>query len=79
MPNEILYRILEEAPPKLREFLKILRNTGLRVGELQKLEWEDVDLKSEHIHVRDSKNFTQRTVPLKANALRYIQGIILAY
>lgn len=47
----------------LCEFLVSIQ-TGLRAGEQYGLRWPDVDLKHRLIHVRESKNGTERYVPM---------------
>jgi integrase len=45
------------------EFIVSLQ-TGTRCGEQYGLEWPDVDLKRRQIHVRESKNGTERYIPM---------------
>lgn len=49
--------------------------TGMRAGELMKLEWGHVDLKARVAHLYDTKNGTDRQVPLFPRALRTIRNI----
>lgn len=44
--------------------LRALYATGMRVGELLSLKEEDVDFSSQTITIRDSKNGTQRLIPM---------------
>ncbi|HEX3036311.1 MAG TPA: site-specific integrase [Thermodesulfobacteriota bacterium] len=39
----------------------------MRLGELLKLVWNDIDFEKEQIYVRDTKNFDQRAVPVNAD------------
>ena len=49
--------------------------TGLRSGEILKMEWSEVDLKRRvaWIPAEKSKSFSARTVPLNELAIRVIQ------
>lgn len=47
----------------LCEFIVSLK-TGMRAGEQYGLEWPDVDLKHKQIHVKESKNGTERYIPM---------------
>jgi integrase len=49
-------------------FVRVALATGARRGELLKLEWKDVDLKSGSILLRDTKNSDDRRVPLIGEA-----------
>jgi integrase len=42
----------------------VLYDTGVRRGELLKLEWSDVDLRQKEFTVRDTKNGETRVVPM---------------
>ena len=45
-------RLLRAAAPEWRTFLVVALKTGLRVGELLALQWQDVDLVAGHLIVR---------------------------
>lgn len=49
--------------------------TGMRAGELMKLEWRHVDLRSRVAELIDTKNGTDRTIPLFPRALRILEDI----
>ena len=48
-------RLLAECPKHLRNVVECAINTGMRRGEILKLKWTDVDLKTGHIYVRETK------------------------
>ena len=61
--------ILAAAEPPLRDWLSVLAYTGMRVGELQRLRVEDVDLEDGWIHIvsrrgYETKTRTSRKVPI---------------
>ncbi len=68
-------RVLASAKPLQRAAIMILAETGMRVGELVSLEWEDVDLTNKRARVRGKGGksryvyFTNRT----ANLLRALK------
>ena len=49
--------------------------SGMRLGELQKLDWRDVNLNQNVLFLRDTKNGTPRSVPLSNDAKAVIETI----
>jgi integrase len=69
-------RLLAVAPPRIRIFVVLGTETGMRTGEMLRLRWGDVDLENGNIHVKKSKTISGiRAVPiscfLKAELLRW--------
>lgn len=69
LSKEELKKILEESNDRLRDILIVLANTGMRYGELQNLEWNDVDLNGRVIHLRikddwSPKSGKERKIPI---------------
>lgn len=54
--------------PTLTAIVVLAINTGMRKGEILKLEWRDVDFSRNLIHVRETKSDHDRFVPLNAPA-----------
>ncbi len=54
--------------PDLGLFVRLALATGARRGELEGIEWRDVDLKGGSILLRDTKNGDDRRVPLLGDA-----------
>jgi integrase len=48
-------RIISHSPPKWRLPLRVLEQTGMRVGERHDLEWRDVDLLESRFRIRNGK------------------------
>lgn len=49
--------------------------SGMRLGELQKLDWRDVNLNQNALFLRDTKNGTPRSVPLSNDAKAVLEAI----
>lgn len=76
-------RFLQAAAPEWKALLTTALKTGLRVGELLALKWEDVDLVAGHVIVRRTlwhgqegspKGGLNRKVPLSPEALATLKG-----
>ena len=52
--------IIATAPPRWRLPLRVLAETGMRVGELRDLEWNDVDLAESRLRIRSGKTKAAR-------------------
>jgi site-specific recombinase XerD len=52
--------LLKEASPYLRQILFLSINTGMRIGELMNLKWENVDFVNGVIHVSNSSDFSTK-------------------
>jgi integrase len=49
----------------------------MRLGELQKLDWPDVNLNQSAVFLRDTKNGSPRSVPLSNEARAVIEAMLL--
>jgi integrase len=61
--------LIEALPDWLRRLAVFGMHTGLRLGELLALQWNDVDLVSRSLHVREAKSGQGRRLPLNQTAL----------
>jgi integrase len=61
---------ISSARPNFRTMLLLAIHTGLRVGELRALRWENVDLGRGVIHVRESATIADAIKPPKNNRFR---------
>jgi len=59
-----LKRLLECSTPWLRPILIVLRNTGMRIGEVLGLKFPDIDLENKVILIRSRKTKNFRIVPI---------------
>jgi len=63
---EEIDRLIDNASIWLKPILVVLRNTGMRIGELLNLRFEDIDLEKRIILVRSVKTNNYRVVPINA-------------
>lgn len=72
--------LIRNAPYDLQVAIKILVNTGMRLGELWALRWKDIDLANKQLWVRSYDGFTpkgkrDRTIPLNDTCLDTIREL----
>jgi integrase len=81
--NNLKTRILSESEeaillpccsPYLQDLVKFAINTGLRLGEILNLKWEEVDLAARLLRMVVRKNQRMLEVPLNDNALAIVTG-----
>jgi len=65
--------VISECPLQLRTLVTVAANTGMRRGELFKLEWGDVDLDRTMVTVRKTKNYETRHIPMNPVVRRALQ------
>ena len=68
--EELLRRLTE---PRDRLIVELLWSTGLRVSELSRLRWDDVNLEEGYVVVRQSKTGKPRLAPLSGRACRALR------
>ena len=56
--------LLENSRTPLKETILIALNTGMRIGEIMALRWEDVHFEEGYLFIRDSKSGRSRKVPI---------------
>ena len=56
--------LYEAASIQLKPILLTAYTTGMRLGEILNLKWDDVNFKDEYILVRDSKNYESRIIAI---------------
>lgn len=61
--------------PMLAPFIQLALETGMRLGELLSLSWNDLDLMKRTARLRDTKNGETRVVPLSMAALEAINQL----
>lgn len=68
-PDEV-QKLVDNARPDLGRMVTFAVQTGMRVGEMLSLRWEDVSEARGEATLWDTKNRSSRTVPLSPQALR---------
>ena len=68
--EELLRRLTE---PKDRLIVELLWSSGLRVSELSRLRWDDLNLDDGYVVVRQSKTGKPRLAPLSGRACRLLR------
>ena len=61
--------------PLLSSIVVLAIETAMRLSELLKIEWGDVDLKKRIIFLSDTKNGTARTIPLSLRSVEILSSI----
>ena len=59
---------IETADPQVGNLMKLALFTGMRRGELFRLQWDDVDFSRGFIHLRSTKSGQDHTIPLNEAA-----------
>ena len=73
--NALMHALRHTKVTYLKPLILIAIETGLRQGELIKLKWNDVDLDSRLLKVKDTKNGEDRVVPLSNKSLSILQSL----
>jgi len=61
--------------PVIKPIAMLAIATGLRRGELLKLRWNDIDFRNRTAKIRDTKNGSDRTIPLSNIAVNIINEL----
>jgi len=68
LTEDEIARLTSQCSPRLRDITTVLLNTGLRWGELQNLEWNDIDWNEKMIHIRVKERWSpkgdERRIPM---------------
>ncbi len=71
------WRCLQNAaPPWLRPMLTLAVATGLRLKEITKVRWEDVDRQAKILHVAMDTKTGTRAIPLNRTASTVLEGLV---
>jgi integrase len=71
-----LLQEIQAISPQTHNICLLGLHTGMRMGEIFKLLWQDVDLTNELIHIRHSKNNESRQVFLTPPLLKMLKSIL---
>lgn len=79
LTDEMLARYLAaveaDHDPVVRSVVKLAMFTGMRRGEILKLRWRDIDLRTGFVLLPDPKSGTPEKVPLSPHAMAVIRGV----
>jgi integrase len=73
-PNEEADRILQNSAPHVRPLFLFLMLTDCRISEAINLKWRDIDLAARWLVLRDTKNGTDRGVPIHRQLVEPLTG-----
>ncbi len=68
-------RLIVACAPHLRPIVLTALHTGMRLGEILRLRWADVDFQNRQIRVDFSKNHKPRFIPINDTLLGVLQGL----
>jgi integrase len=68
-------RLLAACGEKFRPVVQFAIETAMRRSEIANLTWANIDLKSKTAYLSETKNMTERTVPLSPTAIGILKGI----
>ena len=68
LSQEELTALLSNCRTPLKETVLLALNTGMRIGEIMALRWEEVNLADSYILIKNSKNGKSRKVPINGVA-----------
>jgi len=71
---ERFLKVLDDNPGDTAGTLKMALFTGMRRGEICKLEWRDIDFERGFITLRDPKGKTDQTIPINTAAQEVLDG-----
>lgn len=54
--------------------IRLLIYTGMRLGEVLKLEWRDIDFARRALYIRDPKSGESESIPLNSSAIRVLEN-----
>lgn len=73
--ERLLIACKQSRNPLLYYLVVLAIETGMRLGELLKIEWQDINLVKRTIFLSDTKNGSNRTIPLSYRAIEVLSTI----
>jgi len=64
LSNEEFELLYSSASEQFKPILLTAIRTGMRLGEILALKWDDINLKEDYLLVKDSKNYESRYIPI---------------
>lgn len=80
LADQDIKKLLEVCSPRVRQLVTVFLHTGMRLGELSHLRWEDVDFRHNLIHVQNqedwkTKNYKPRVIPMHPIVHEIFKGL----
>jgi len=73
--RDLLHAIDEDSNVQVGNMLKLALFTGMRRGEIFKLQWQDIDFRRGHIAIRNPKGGKDAVIPMSEPAQTLLQNI----
>jgi len=64
LSNEEFELLYNAATDQFKPILLMAVRTGMRLGEILSLKWDDINFKEDYLLVKDSKNYESRYIPI---------------
>ena len=74
--QELYEDVMENGNPMQRLIMDIIKNTGMRIGEVEKLNVSDIDFEKLEIRLYDTKNHKDRKLPVNKKLVNHIKKYI---
>ncbi|MBD3155143.1 MAG: tyrosine-type recombinase/integrase [Candidatus Aenigmarchaeota archaeon] len=68
-------RLMKESSPHLKSIIVIALNTGMRLGKILNLRWDQIDMDNQTIKVDNTKNGRSRTIPVNDTLYKEIDKL----
>jgi len=68
-------RLMDESPDHLKSIITVALQTGMRLGEILNLEWEQIDFQDQSILVEKTKSGRSRTIPINPLLFKELQKL----
>jgi integrase len=75
LTEEEIAKLMKELTPPVQRLVLLMLDTGIRMGELVRLKFEDVDFKNQQITIQKAKNGRFRVIPLTNRARAVLRAI----
>lgn len=80
LSDEEIKKFLAVCSPNVQRIVTVFLHTGMRLGELSHLRWQDVDFRHKLIHIRNQKDWTTkslkpRTIPMHETVKQIFEGL----
>ena len=73
--KEEIHKFINSCDGRLRSICLVGTHTGMRIGELLSLKWEQLDFQTKYITVEDTKSATYRKVKMNAVVVSVFLGL----